>query len=222
MFPQEQLARVQGSILQCQLLESALLNNLNFLTLIATRAARVCRAAYVGGCVGTSNALAGKVWGIPVKGMHGHSRVMSFDTELESFTAYAKALPNNGVFLVDTYDTLHGVRNDFVLGGALPVPEVDTIVPLLNPSQEHFDLVVATQDWHPANYGSFAASQAVAEMQIADVAALNHQPRNSSEHGTGETNFVCRKTPSPGPSRALGICRTPERERDCGHCYDDG
>src|SRR5207249_8346945 len=68
------------------------------------------RAAYIGGCAGTSNVLAGKVFGIPVKGTHAHSWVMSFDNELDSFNAYAKALPNNCVFLVDTYDSLQGVR----------------------------------------------------------------------------------------------------------------
>ncbi len=69
------------------------------------------RAAYVGGCSATSNVLAGRLFGIPVRGTHAHSWVMSFDTEREAFEAYARALPNNSVFLVDTYDTLQGVRN---------------------------------------------------------------------------------------------------------------
>lgn len=142
VFPHEPLIRVRGPILQAQLLESALLNIVNFQTLIATRAARVClaaqgdtvlefglrraqgidgalaasRAAYVGGCHGTSNVLAGKLFGIPVGGTHAHSWVLSFDSELESFEAYARALPNNCVFLVDTYDTLDGVRNAVRVG----------------------------------------------------------------------------------------------------------
>ena len=112
-------------------------NILNFQTLIATKAARVCfaaegqpvvefglrraqgpdggvsasRAAYVGGCVGTSNTLAGKLFGIPAKGTHAHSWVMAFPSEAEAFEAYAEALPNNCTFLVDTYDTLEGVRH---------------------------------------------------------------------------------------------------------------
>jgi nicotinate phosphoribosyltransferase len=77
------------------------------------------RAAYVGGCAATSNVLAGKRYGIPVRGTHAHSWVMSFDTELESFEAYAKAMPNNCVFLVDTYDTLDGVRNAIHVGEQL-------------------------------------------------------------------------------------------------------
>lgn len=136
VFPHEPLLRIKGPILQCQLLETALLNLLNFQTLIATKAARVClathgepvmefglrraqgvdgalaasRAAYIGGCAATSNVLAGKIFGIPVKGTHAHSWVMSFDDEREAFLAYAAAMPNNCVFLVDTYETLAGVR----------------------------------------------------------------------------------------------------------------
>ena len=136
VFPHEPLLRITGPILQCQLLETALLNLVNFQSLIATKAARVClatrgdpvmefglrraqgvdgalaasRAAYIGGCAATSHVLAGKMFGIPVKGTHAHSWVMSFDDEREAFLAYAKAMPNNCVFLVDTYDTLEGVR----------------------------------------------------------------------------------------------------------------
>jgi nicotinate phosphoribosyltransferase len=142
VFPQEPLLQVQGSILQAQIIETALLNALNFQSLIATKAARVClaaagepviefglrraqgidgaltatRAAYVGGCAGTSNVLAGKMYGIPVSGTHAHSWVMSFDTELEAFAAYAKALPNNCILLVDTYDSLTGVRHAIEVG----------------------------------------------------------------------------------------------------------
>lgn len=136
VFPHEPLIRVQGPVIQCQILETVLLNIVNFQTLIATKAARMCiaaqgepilefglrraqgidgalaasRAAYIGGCSATSNVLANKVFGIPVKGTHAHSWVMSFDDELEAFQTYAKAMPNNCVFLVDTYDTLEGVK----------------------------------------------------------------------------------------------------------------
>ncbi len=136
VFPQEPLVRVKGPLLECQLLETPLLNLVNFQTLIATKAARICmaaegepvlefglrraqgidgglsasRAAFLGGCSGTSNLLAGKLFGIPVRGTHAHSWVMSFGSELESFLAYAAAMPNNCIFLVDTYDTLEGVR----------------------------------------------------------------------------------------------------------------
>jgi nicotinate phosphoribosyltransferase len=136
VFPYEPLVRVTGPILHAQLVETALLNFVNFETLIATKAARMClaargdevvdfglrraqgpdgglgasRAAYVGGCSATSNVLAGRLFGLPVKGTHAHSWVMAFDTEAEAFEAWAQAQPNNCVFLVDTYDTLEGVR----------------------------------------------------------------------------------------------------------------
>lgn len=136
VFPHQPLIRVRGPILQGQLLETALLCLVNFNTLIATKAARICqaagddpvlefglrraqgldgalgasRAAHVGGCASTSNVLAGKRFGIPVRGTHAHSWVMSFDDEEDAFEAYARAMPNNCVFLVDTYDTLEGVR----------------------------------------------------------------------------------------------------------------
>ncbi|HAI75527.1 MAG TPA: nicotinate phosphoribosyltransferase [Microscillaceae bacterium] len=145
VFPQEPLVRIQGPIAQCQLLETALLNIINFQSLIATKAARMhiatqgepvlefglrraqgidgalaaSRAAYIGGCSATSNVLAGKLFGIPVKGTHAHSWVMSFDTEMEAFETYAQHLPNNCVFLVDTYDTLEGVKNAVEVGKRL-------------------------------------------------------------------------------------------------------
>ena len=137
VFANEPLVRVRGSLLQAQLVETALLNALNFSTLIATKAARIVhaargrnvlefglrraqgpdgaltasRAAHLGGCTGTSNVLAGKRFGIPVAGTHAHSWVMAFDDEATAFAAYADAMPNNVLLLVDTYDTLEGVRH---------------------------------------------------------------------------------------------------------------
>ena len=137
VFPNEPLIRVRGSIIECQVLETALLNILNFESLIATKAARVClaaendpviefglrraqgvdggltaaRAAYVGGCAGTSNLQAGQRFGIPVSGTQAHSWIMFFESETEAFEAYARAMPNNCVFLVDTYNSLEGVRH---------------------------------------------------------------------------------------------------------------
>ena len=145
VFPQEPLLRVRGPILQAQLVETALLNFVNFQSLVATKAARIClaaggdpvvefglrraqgvdgaltasRAAYIGGCVGTSNVLAGKLMGIPIKGTHAHSWIMSFEDERVAFAAYADALPNNCIFLVDTYDTLEGVRRAIEAGKRL-------------------------------------------------------------------------------------------------------
>jgi len=142
VFPREPLIRIRGPIIQCQLVETALLQIVNFHTLIATKASRIVRAAkpnkvvefgfrraqnpleatdaaYLGGCSGTSNTEAGLERGIPIKGTHAHSWIMSFPTELESFEAYAKAMPNNCIFLVDTYDTIQGVKNAITVGKSL-------------------------------------------------------------------------------------------------------
>ncbi|QHT71385.1 nicotinate phosphoribosyltransferase [Rhodocytophaga rosea] len=145
VFPQEPMLRIKGPILQCQLLETPILNILNFQSLIATKAARIVqvtkgepilefglrraqgidggltasRAAYIGGCAATSNVLAGKLFNIPVKGTHAHSWIMSFDTELEAFETYAKVMPNNCIFLVDTYDSIEGVKKAIQVGKQL-------------------------------------------------------------------------------------------------------
>jgi nicotinate phosphoribosyltransferase len=142
VFPHEPLLRISGSLLQGQLFETALLNIVNFQTLIATKSARIClaakgnpvmefglrrahgpdgalaasRAAYIGGCVATSNVLAGKVFGIPVRGTHAHSWVMSFQTEYEAFQAYAETMPGNCTFLVDTYDSIEGIHHAVEVG----------------------------------------------------------------------------------------------------------
>lgn len=145
VFPHEPLLRIRGPLMQCQLLETALLTILNFQTLIATKSSRICRAAgdsavlefglrraqgidgglsasraaYIGGCAATSNVLAGRMFGIPVKGTHAHSWVMAFDSERQAFEKYAAAMPNNCIFLVDTYDTIEGVRTAAEVGRAL-------------------------------------------------------------------------------------------------------
>lgn len=138
VFPREPLLRVEAPIIEAQLVETALLTLVNHQTLIATKANRVCyaanggqvlefglrraqgadagiygaRAAMVGGCVATSNVIAGKWFDIPVKGTHAHSWVMSFPTELDAFRAYADVFPDSCMFLVDTYDTIRsGIPN---------------------------------------------------------------------------------------------------------------
>lgn len=135
-FPYEPIFRVKGPIWQAQLLESPMLNLINFQTLIATKAARIClaahpdpviefgmrraqgidgaisasRAAFIGGCAATSDVIAGKIFDIPVKGTHAHSWIMAFDEEAKAFESFAKVMPKNCIMLIDTYDSLNGAK----------------------------------------------------------------------------------------------------------------
>lgn len=138
MFANEPIVRVKAKAIEAQLIETAMLNMINFQSLIATKASRVtfsaagdpvmefglrraqgpdagvygARAAVIGGCVGTSNVLAGQMFDIPILGTHAHSWVQKFDSEIEAFRAYASTYPDKTMLLVDTYNTLNsGVPN---------------------------------------------------------------------------------------------------------------
>jgi len=146
IYPYEPIMQVEGPLIQCQLIETYLLNCFNFPTLCATKANRMwltsgkqpilefglrraqgpdgaitaSEASMVGGCNGTSNVLAGKTYGINVSGTHAHSWIMAFDSELESFRAYADIYPDSCILLVDTYDILKsGVPNAITVGNEL-------------------------------------------------------------------------------------------------------
>jgi len=132
VFPHEPLIRAEGNLIECQIIEGVILNIINFQSLIATKTRRIwlasgkgqimefglrraqgpdgaisaSRAAYIGGVSGTSNTLAGKIYGIPVMGTMAHSWVMSFNSEEDAFDAYAALYPDRSIFLIDTYDTL--------------------------------------------------------------------------------------------------------------------
>ena len=137
VFPYEPILTIKAPMIQAQLAETALLTFVNHQTLIASKAAKICaaagggvmefglrraqgadagiygaRAAMIGGCVGTSNVYAGKLFDVPVSGTMAHSWVMNFPSEIEAFRAYAKSFPKGCLLLVDTYDTLKsGVPN---------------------------------------------------------------------------------------------------------------
>ena len=138
VFPKEPLLKVIAPIMEAQLVETAILNIINHQSLIATKTSRIvfaadgdgimefglrraqgpdaglygARAAMIGGCVGTSNVLAGQLFDVPVMGTHAHSWIMSFKDEYTAFKNYAKMYPDNCTLLVDTYDTLKsGVPN---------------------------------------------------------------------------------------------------------------
>lgn len=137
VFPKEPLVKVIAPIMEAQLVETAILNIINHQSLIATKASRVdyaagggvmefglrraqgpdagtlgARAAVIGGCVGTSNVLAGELFGVPVMGTHAHAWIMSFPDEYTAFKTYADMYPDACILLVDTYDTLSsGIPN---------------------------------------------------------------------------------------------------------------
>ncbi|OGP58351.1 MAG: nicotinate phosphoribosyltransferase [Deltaproteobacteria bacterium RBG_13_49_15] len=135
-FTNEPILEVSAPIIESQILETYLLNTIGFQTLIASKAARcvyaaqnrplidfslrrvqgldagqkVARSTYIAGFEGTSNVLAGKIYGIPISGTMAHSFVMAFDSELEAFMAFSNLFPKNTVLLIDTYDTVKGAH----------------------------------------------------------------------------------------------------------------
>lgn len=143
-FPLEPIIRVTAPIIEAQLIETFLLNKMNFSTLIATKASRVVyaargraiaefglrraqgdghleatRATYIGGCASTSNVIAGKKLGIPISGTMAHSFVTSFDHEIDSYRAYAEAFPKRCFLLIDTYKSIEGAKKAVIVGKEL-------------------------------------------------------------------------------------------------------
>ena len=144
-FKDEPVLEISAPLIEAQILETLLINTIGFQTLIATKAARclhaaagrglidfsarrthggdaslkVARSAYMAGFAGTSNVLAGKLYGIPVSGTMAHSFVTAFDTEIEAFRAFAETYPENSVLLIDTYDTLQGAENAVKIAGEM-------------------------------------------------------------------------------------------------------
>jgi nicotinate phosphoribosyltransferase len=145
MFAGEPFLTVRAPIIEAQIVETYLLATVGFQSMIATKAARVVRAAlgrqvvefgarrahspeagvlagraaYIGGCAGTSNAATGMRYGAPVFGTAAHSWVMSFPSELEAFEQLQKLLGENTAYLIDSYDTLEGARRAASLGRPL-------------------------------------------------------------------------------------------------------
>ena len=144
LFPNEPLIRIEAPIIEAQIIETYLLSMINFQSLIATKASRIvnaaargkrfiiefgsrrahgpgaallaARASFIGGCIGTSNILAGLKFSIPIFGTMAHSFVMSFDREEEAFEQYIKTFPSHSFLLVDTYDTLTAVKKIIDMG----------------------------------------------------------------------------------------------------------
>ncbi len=233
VFPHEPLVRIKGPILQCQILETALLNIVNYQTLIATKAARICtatggqpvlefglrraqgidgslaasRAAYLGGCTATSNVLAGKLFGIPVRGTHAHSWVMSFDEELSSFEGYAQVMPNNCVFLVDTYDTLDGVRNAIRVGKQLRENGHEMVGVRLDSGDLAYLSIEARKLLDEAGFNN-AAIVASNDLDEHIIASLKDQGATIAVWGVGTKLVTAYDQPALGGVYKLGAMKS--------------
>ncbi len=223
VFPREPLIQIKGPLLQCQLLESSLLNFMNFHSLIATKSARIkhvaqddpvlefglrraqgidgalsaTRAAFIGGCSATSNTLAGKLLDIPVKGTHAHSWVMSFDEEEEAFATFAKHFPDNTVFLVDTYDTIEGIKKAIHVGKLLQTQGKDLVGIRLDSGDLHYLSIKARQMLDKAG---FQNTQIVATNDLNEntIASLKAQGAKIAVWGVGTQLVTSYNQPALG------------------------
>lgn len=232
VFPHEPIVRVRGPILQAQLVETALLDIVNFQSLIATKASRVVsaargapvlefglrraqgidgglaasRAGYIGGTVGTSNVLAGKLFGIPVRGTHAHSWVMFHRDERAAFRAYADALPGNCTFLVDTYDTLDGVAHAIEIGKELRAAGY----PLLGVRLDSGDLAhLSSEARRMLDEAGFADAKVVASNDLDEhvIGSLLEQGAKIDTYGVGTRLVTAYDQPALGGVYKLGAVR---------------
>jgi len=195
VFAGEPLVQVRAPIIEGQLVETFLLATINHQTLIATKAARVveaaagkgviefgarrahgfhaalfgARAALIGGCIGTSNTLAGQMFDVPVYGTAAHSFIMAFAHETDAFRAFVRTFPEHAMLLIDTYDTLEGARRAAALGPAVRGVRLDggDLLALSRAVREILDaaglartLIVASGDLNEERIAALAAAGA--------------------------------------------------------------
>lgn len=235
VFPHEPIVRVKGPIIQAQLVETPLLNFVNYQTLVATKTNRIVRAAgdgpvlefglrraqgpdgglsaargaYIGGASGTSNVLAGKKLGIPVKGTHAHSWVQSYDTEQEAFEAFARSNPNNGVFLVDTYDSIEGVHKAVEVAKKLRQDDHEIVGIRLDSG----DLAWLSQQAREIlDEAGFEDAKIVASNSLDEhtIQSLDRQNDEIDIYGVGTNLVTCQDDPSLGGVYKLAAVRNEE------------
>jgi nicotinate phosphoribosyltransferase len=224
IYPYEPIMQVEGPLIQCQLIETYLLNCFNFPTLCATKANRMwltsdkapilefglrraqgpngalsaSEAACVGGCVGTSNVLAGKLYNLDISGTHAHSWVMAFETELDSFRAYADVYPDSCVLLIDTYDTLEsGMPNAIIVAKELEARGYEMVgIRLDSGDLAYFSKECRKMfDKEGLNYVKIIASNDIDEYIIED---LKHQNSAIDIWGIGTKLATCYDQPALG------------------------
>jgi nicotinate phosphoribosyltransferase len=226
VFPHEPIVQVAGGTIEAQIVETYLLTMVNFQTLIASKASRVveaakgrdiiefgsrrahgpeaallaARASYIGGCIGTSNLLAGYELGIPTFGTMAHSFIMTFDSEREAFLAYKKAFPDNMALLIDTYNTIEGAKTAVNLGVAPTLVRLD--------SGDLLDLSVKVRqilDTAGCRKTKIFASGDLNEYKIRDLIA-NGAPIDS--FGVGTELTTSREDPAlPGIYKLVELLR---------------
>lgn len=235
VFAHEPLVRVRAPLLWAQLVETPLLSLVNFSTLIATKATRVVaaagaepvlelglrraqgldggitasRAAWIGGCAGTSNVLAGKLYGIPVRGTHAHSWVMFWGDDERAFRAYADAMPGAATFLCDTFDTVDGVRAAIAIGRELRARGHE----LLGVRLDSGDLAhLSIEARRLLDEAGFPAARVVASNDLDEdlIASLHQQGARIDTWGVGTKLVTAYDQPALGGVYKLGAVREPD------------
>lgn len=223
VYPQEPIVIIKAPLIQAQLIETALLNIISHQTLIATKSARIvdaargksvvefglrraqgpdagiygARAAIIGGCNGTSNVLTGQMFDIPVKGTHSHSWVMSFDSELDAFRAFAEVYPDTCLLLVDTYDTVQGIKNAITVFNELKAKGHKPVGIRLDSGDLAYLSKLARKMLDAAGFND-AVVMASGDIDEYLLESLNSQGAKIDLYGVGTKLITSEDTPSLG------------------------
>ena len=223
VYPQEPIVIIKAPLIEAQLIETALLNIISHQTLIATKSARIvsaargksvvefglrraqgpdagiygARAAIIGGCNGTSNVLTGQMFDIPVKGTHAHSWVMSFDSELDAFRAFAAVYPDTCLLLVDTYDTVQGIKNAITVFNELKAKGHKPIGIRLDSGDLAYLSKLARKMLDEAGFTD-AVVMASGDIDEYLLESLNSQGAKIDMYGVGTKLITSEDTPSLG------------------------
>lgn len=223
VYPQEPIVTVKAPLIEAQLIETALLNIISHQTLIATKSARIvsaargksvvefglrraqgpdagiygARASMIGGCNGTSNVLTGQMFDIPVKGTHSHSWVMSFDSELDAFRAFARVYPDTCLLLVDTYDTVQGIKNAITVFKELKAEGHKPVGIRLDSGDLAYLSKVARRMLDDAGFKD-AIVMASGDIDEYLLESLNNQNAKIDMYGVGTKLITSEDTPSLG------------------------
>lgn len=234
VYPQEPIVVIKAPLIEAQLIETALLNIISHQTLIATKSARIvqaargksvvefglrraqgpdagiygARAAIIGGCNGTSNVLTGQMFDIPVRGTHSHSWVMSFDSEIDAFRAFAEVYPDTCLLLVDTYDSVQGIKNAITVFNELKAAGHKPVGIRLDSGDIAYLSKLARKMLDDAGFKD-AVVMASGDIDEYLLESLNNQGARIDMYGVGTKLITSEGTPSLG-----GVYKLSAIERD--------